>query len=81
VCTTSPAGPTGRAKARARSPVPPAMSSTLSPGRTFATATAYAFQARCRPSDMMSFIRSYFGATESNTPRTRDALAASSTAL
>ena len=49
------------------------------PGRTFATATAYAFQARCRPSDIRSFITSYFGATESNTPRTRLAFVASST--
>src|SRR5664280_814534 len=79
VWTTVPVSPAGPAKARARSPVPPAMSSTLSPGRTLATATAYAFQARCRPSDMRSFIRSYFGATESNTPRTRSALADVST--
>src|SRR6185436_12650761 len=43
--------------------------------------TAYAFQTRCRPSDIRSFMTSYFGATESNTPRTRSALACSSTVL
>jgi hypothetical protein len=38
-----------------------------------------AFQARCRPSDIRSFIRSYFDATESKTPRTLRAFVRSST--
>ena len=39
VWTTQPLSPTCRAKARARSPVPPAMSSTWSPGLSCASAT------------------------------------------
>ena len=58
VCTTRPVAPTFLANASARSPVPPAMSSTWSPGRTLAASTVYAFHARCRPMDIRSFIRS-----------------------
>ena len=39
VCTTQPLAPTRRANARARSPVPPAMSSARSPSLRLATAT------------------------------------------
>ncbi len=49
------------------------------PGRTFAWRTVNAFQTRCRPTDITSFITSYFDATESNTPATRCAFSDSST--
>ena len=74
VSTTSPVAPTRSAKSRARSPVPPARSSTRMPARTPVASTAKRFHSRCRPADMRSFMRSYLLATESNTPRTRRAL-------
>jgi hypothetical protein len=53
---------------RARSPVPPATSSTRSPRRTpLVCDRRERFHSRCMPNDIRSFIRSYFGATESNT--------------
>ncbi|CFN73124.1 Uncharacterised protein [Bordetella pertussis] len=58
VSHTSPLGPARLAKARARSPVPPAMSSTFMPGRTAARPIVKAFQTRCRPADMRSFMTS-----------------------
>src|SRR5258706_11275979 len=71
VCTTVPDGPTRAAKSFARSPVPPAKSSTRLPARAPETSTAKRFHNRCSPADMTSFITSYLLATESNTPRTR----------
>ena len=79
VSQTSPVAPARWANALARSPVPPAMSSTFMPGRTFAWRTVNAFHTRCRPTDITSFITSYFDATESNTPATRCAFSDSST--
>ena len=81
VSQTSPVGPTRRANARARSPDPPATSSTRSPARTPLTATVNAFHTRCRPSDIRSFIRSYFGATDSKTPATLRAFSSSGTCV
>ena len=52
------------ANAAARSPVPPAISKTFCPGRTFARAIVIFFQTRCNPNDMKSFITSYLLATE-----------------
>jgi hypothetical protein len=45
---------------KAMSPVPPATSSEVQPGRFggFSDATIASFQTRCMPADMMSFIRS-----------------------
>ncbi len=58
VSQTSPVGPARLAKALARSPVPPAMSSTFMPGRMAARPMVKAFQTRCRPADMKSFMTS-----------------------
>src|SRR5678815_3292955 len=56
-------------------------SNTFIPARTFAWRTTNAFQRRCSPADMTSFIRSYFDATESNTPATRRDLSDSFTSV
>src|SRR5436309_2159226 len=79
VRTTLPDVPTRSAKRRARSAVPPATSSTALPRRTPLVSTANRFQARCSPADMRSFMRSYFDATDSNTPRTRRAFSSGGT--
>ena len=55
---TTPVGPTRRANAAARSPLPEATSSTLEPARTPLISMAKRFHSRCSPSDMRSFIRS-----------------------
>jgi hypothetical protein len=47
-----------------RSAVPPATSSTRSPGRGAAISMANFFHSRCRPADIRSFIRSYLPATD-----------------
>lgn len=66
----SPPGPTFSEKARERSPVPPAISSTRLPGRTPLVSIVKNFQMRCRPADIRSFITSYFCATEWKTSTT-----------
>ena len=58
VIHTCPEGPTRRANAAARSPLPEATSSTLEPSRTPESSIAKRFQSRCRPSDIRSFMRS-----------------------
>jgi hypothetical protein len=79
VSQTCPALPTLREKADDRSAVPPATSSTRSPGRGAAMSMANFFHRRCKPIDMRSFITSYFCATEEKTPATRCAFSFSST--
>ncbi|MNT58883.1 hypothetical protein D3C72_1963480 [compost metagenome] len=81
VSHTSPLLPTRLAQPRARSPVPPAMSSTLSPARTPEVVSVKCFHTRCRPPDIRSFITSYFCATEWNTSATLSAFSLSSTVL
>src|ERR1022692_2262196 len=71
VSMTWPRSPTRCANRRARSAVPPATSRTRAPTRTPLASTAKRFQARCRPPDIRSFIKSYFFATDSDTPLTR----------
>src|SRR5260363_419308 len=78
VSQTSPHSPACFANAFARSPLPPATSSTLKPARTPAWAMANAFQRRCSPADIRSFIISYLDATESNTRPTRRLFSSSS---
>ena len=64
-----------RARSRIRSamsPVPPATSmhrrGPRAPGLRRPTKSS--FQSRCTPIDIASFMRSYFAATDENTPRT-----------
>ena len=61
--TTLPDEPTIFENSIARSPVPPATSSTEFPGITWLDSIAAFFQSLWMPKDMTSFIRSYFDAT------------------
>ena len=67
------------ARRKAMSPVPPAMSSTASPGCGFTRRTNRSFHSRCRPTDIASFITSYFAATLENTAPTRRVFSSAST--
>ena len=72
--------PAARFKNRnATSPVPPATSSNLCPGRGASQSIIASFQSRCTPPDMRSFMMSYLLATRENTPCTIPAFSASGT--
>ncbi len=78
---TRPFGPTFCANSLDKSPLPPAMSNTVSPALTPLISTAKRFQVRCRPADMTSFIKSYLLATEWKTSPTFLAFSPSATVL
>ena len=71
--------PPARSQPNATSPVPPARSSSDRCGRGASAWMNTRFQTRWMPSDIRSFIRSYFGATLSNTALTIGFLASSGT--
>ena len=69
--TTWPLSPTRRENLIARSPVPPARSSTFWPGRTPASSRVMRLSTRWLPMEIRSFMTSYLAATDRNTPATR----------
>ena len=66
-------------KRKATSPVPPATSSSRWPGRGASQSIIASFQMRWMPTDITSFMMSYFEATRLKTPCTIPAFSASGT--